>query len=178
MTTPDDPEKPNFAQIAKELEKRHKNDQANIKDPTESGPIHRENAEWLKKLVAEVGWPTFDKVGTDASDFAWFLVQHSDHDLEFQESCLEIMKKLPEGAIHPQNIAYLEDRVLVAKKQPQLYGTQMRTDDNGVYRLYDMVGGYQQVNERRVKMGLGGMTAEEYEAKMIEQYRPKKEDQK
>jgi hypothetical protein len=86
--------------------------------------IDKENTDWLNKHVKKYGWPTISEVGEDGAQAAWLLVQHSDHDITFQIHCLKLMKKLPKSEVLLRNIAYLEDRVLVAQNKPQLYGTQ------------------------------------------------------
>ncbi len=82
------------------------------------------NTEEMKGIVAQIGWPTISKVGKKASFDAWLLVQHADHDVVFQRRCLEMMSAEPSSEINIKNVAYLEDRVRVNEKRPQLYGTQ------------------------------------------------------
>lgn len=86
------------------------------------------NTRWLAGVVHELGWPTAAKVGPEASRAAWLLVQHSDHDLAFQQRCLSLM--VAEGADAAQ-VALLTDRVRVALGQPQVYGTQCRATEQG-----------------------------------------------
>lgn len=73
----------------------------------------------LKRIISRYGWPKISLVGIDVSNAAWLLVQHADHDLEFQEECLRIIKALPKDEILQSNVAYLEDRVRIAKGMPQ-----------------------------------------------------------
>jgi hypothetical protein len=86
--------------------------------------IDERNTTRLKEIVAESGWPTITTVGKEAARAAWLLVQHADHDPDFQTTCLEIMKNLPTDEISPTDLAYLEDRVRINTGRPQLYGTQ------------------------------------------------------
>lgn len=86
----------------------------------------------LKRIVQQHGWPTISLVGKKASRAAWLLAQHADHDTGFQQACLKLMKAVPEDEVARSDIAYLEDRVLVAKGQPQLYGTQFFDDGRGL----------------------------------------------
>ena len=65
-------------------------------------------------------------MGTDGAHAAWLLVQHADDAPEFQEHCLELMRKTPPGEVSPTDIAYLTDRVMVKETGKQLYGTQVR----------------------------------------------------
>jgi hypothetical protein len=78
----------------------------------------------LREIIAEVGWPTISKVGAESSNHAWRLAQHADLDTDFQEFCLGLMVAQASGEVNKEDIAHLTDRILVAKKLPQQYGTQ------------------------------------------------------
>ena len=92
-------------------------------DP-EGGPARTAR---LIEIVDVFGWPIFDRVGEDGEDPAWLIAQHSDQDPEFQARAVELLREAVEaGQASPGNLAYLEDRVLVGKGEPQVYGTQIR----------------------------------------------------
>lgn len=112
-----------------------------------------ENTRRLKEIVNENGWPTISKVGIEGSHNAWLLIQHADHDVEFQEYCLKLMLEIPKEEIDPHDIAYLTDRIAVNKGQYQTYGTQFVQDDSGQY-VPRPLSDPDKVNERRLKMGL------------------------
>lgn len=82
------------------------------------------NRRWLSEKIERFGWPGKSLVGEQAAHAAWLLVQHADADPDFQERCLELMKAAAAGEVAPVDIAYLTDRVLVARGRPQVYGTQ------------------------------------------------------
>jgi hypothetical protein len=127
--------------------------------------LDRERAERLKKIVNQMGWPTRSKVGDEAAKSAWILVQHADHDTEFQKHCLELMKQEAEGEVGKEDIAFLEDRVRSNMGQPTLYGTQFDYDENGVFKelpIENPVG----LDERRRQMGLGPF--EDYKREILE----------
>lgn len=85
-----------------------------------------DNTEWLKKIVAEQGWPTISKVGARAANDAWLLVQHADADPAFQLQALRLMEPLvPKGEVSKPNYAYLYDRVMLKLNGKQRYATQM-----------------------------------------------------
>jgi hypothetical protein len=85
-----------------------------------------ENLPWLKAVVAEHGWPGASLVGTDGAHAAWLLAQHADADPAFQRRCLDLMTAAVEaGEATKRELAYLTDRVLLAERQPQVYGTQV-----------------------------------------------------
>lgn len=91
--------------------------------------IYEKHTEKLKEVVGKFGWPTLTMVGKKANWGAWLLVQHSDHDISFQKKALRLMraaaKKNPQDILK-QNIAFLQDRILVNSKKKQLYGSQFR----------------------------------------------------
>ena len=97
--------------------------------------IDAESQAYLEALVDEMGWPTISMVGEDGSGAAWLLVQHADDDVAFQARVLELMEPmLANEEILPQHYALLKDRVLLAKGEPQVYGTQFQDDGTGVLR--------------------------------------------
>lgn len=107
----------------------------------------------VKKIVKQIGWPTISLVGKKASHFAWLLIQHADIDVEFQQYCLELMKKEVEnGEVTKTDIAYLTDRILVNKGKPQLYGTQFYDRERELIprEILDI----SNLNKRRKSMGL------------------------
>lgn len=113
------------------------------------------NTRKIKNFVSEHGWPTISLVGKKASHMAWLLVQHADHDLDFQLLCLKLLKQAEKkNDINKQNIAYLTDRVLVNQGKKQIYGTQSYYDDKGELSLYT-IKNKRKVNDRRSNMGLG-----------------------
>jgi hypothetical protein len=115
----------------------------------------------LEDIIDRIGWPTIALVGAEASQAAWLIAQHAP-DLEFMERCLELMRRLSENSIHPANMAYLEDRVLMRHDEPQIYGTQFLGSGDAlhVYPIQDP----ERVDERRASVGLGPFV--EYEAQI------------
>jgi hypothetical protein len=87
------------------------------------------NRLWLSEKIKQYGWPGKSLVGEQAAHAAWLLVQHADADPDFQEQCLEQMKAAAPGEVVSIDIAYLTDRVLVARGRPQVYGTQCEEVD-------------------------------------------------
>lgn len=160
-------------QIGSELLRRSVEDQAMRNKVIESGDmslwndeIDKQNTDYLERIVDEEGWPTISKVGNEASQAAWLIVQHADHKPEFQAKCLELLKTLPKTEVRPANIAYLEDRVRVAQGRQQLYGTQFyKEGDKFGPRLIE---DESHLEERRAAMGLE--TFEANYQRILEQY--------
>lgn len=111
------------------------------------------NTEKMKAIVSEIGWPTVSKVGKERSSDAWLLVQHADHDVDFQLHCLQLMKEAEAGEVDITEIAYLEDRVRVNQGRGQLYGTQF-TQKNGEH-IPEPIEDEESVDERRSSVGMG-----------------------
>jgi hypothetical protein len=94
------------------------------------------NTVFLKKLVAENGWPTISSVGERASFNAWLLIQHADHNPAFQLQALRLMESLvTRGEVSKRNYAYLYDRVMLKLIGKQKFGTQFGGCDSGIRKL-------------------------------------------
>lgn len=123
----------------------------------------------LKKLVQENGYPTWELVGKESSGRFFFLVQHADADLAFQEKMMEhIEKEVSTGNVSGRDFAYLTDRIRIAKNEPQLYGTQLEYDTEGNAKprnLYEP----ENCNQRRKEYDLEPL--EDYLEWATEQYK-------
>ncbi len=92
--------------------------------------IDREHTKTLKEILNYYYWITIPEFGKEADGHAWLLVQHADHDPEFQKEALHRLEKLyPSQETSPTNFAYLHDRVAKNEKRPQRYGTQGTVKD-------------------------------------------------
>jgi hypothetical protein len=95
----------------------------------EGSGLHEDRQARLTEIFDEHGWPGHDLVGEEGSTAAWVIAQHSDLDLAFQERALELITEaVAQDDASPGDLAYLTDRVAVAKGEPQTYGTQIRCD--------------------------------------------------
>jgi len=112
--------------------------------------IDSTNLVFIKQLINKYGFPAISGVGENASEAAFILCQHADRDVKFQKSVLEMMKKLNINDVNKEHLAYLTDRVMVAEKGRQLYGTQFR-EGNTLYPIVDSAN----VDKRRAEMGMG-----------------------
>lgn len=140
--------------------------------------VDRENTAWLEATVADAGWPTANDVGDEAATAAFLIVQHADHRPDFQAAMLpELEDAARAGEIPSRQVAYLTDRVRVAQRRPQLYGTQYYVfrnaagaavaDEQGrLQYLLPIVEDIDNLDARRSAMGLGPWI--EYESRMAE----------
>jgi len=115
--------------------------------------IDKNNTNRMKQIIDEIGWPTISKVGKEPSSNAWLLVQHADHDVEFQKYCLSLMQAQPSHEIDSRDIARLTDRICVNTQKPQVYGTQFTQDSSGKF-IPREIEDPENVDERRKEMGM------------------------
>ncbi|WP_289662829.1 DUF6624 domain-containing protein [Flavobacterium panacagri] len=115
--------------------------------------LHNKNAGELEDIINQIGYPSIDKVGEEASQNAWIIIQHAIALPDFMRKCAkELEKAVNENKADPINLAYLTDRIAVFEGKPQLYGTQFDWDKNGEMspNFFDDV---TKVNERRKQIG-------------------------
>ena len=129
--------------------------------------IDHRNTKWLKTVIAKDGWPTISKVGEQASNNAWLLVQHADDDPVFQLRVLRLIEPLAKrGEVDRHNYALLYDRVMLPLTGKQRYGTQFTCDEKG-WRPQTLENDAT-VDERRKEAGLGPIA--EYAKELIAHY--------
>lgn len=116
--------------------------------------MHNSNAKILDKIIEDIGYPSTDKLGKEASDSAWLIIQHAIGQPNFMRKCATLLKHaVGESKADTLHLAYLTDRIAVFEDRPQLYGTQFDWDHNGEMNplpFDDIV----KVNERRKSVGL------------------------
>jgi len=121
------------------------------------GIVDRANTARLKVLFEQCGFPDRERHGEQAQGDAWLLVQHADHDVAFQKHVLSLLEKMAAQRGEPvrRSFAYLADRVAVAEKRPQLYGTQLTAPAERPCALeFDPMDDRAKVEERRAALGL------------------------
>jgi hypothetical protein len=163
---------PDWGAIESELETRAAEDQAVRNQLTGDtfdhalfarlAEVDRANTAWLRALIERHGWPGRTRVGTEGARDAWLLVQHADHDVDFQEHCLALLAAaVAAGEADPKELAYLEDRVAMHRGRPQRYGTQfVQAPDGQPGFVPHTLAEPARVDELRASVGLGPL--EEY----------------
>ena len=98
------------------------------KDPSAYRPdVDHRHTKRMKQIIDEYGFPGKSQVGSGGAKAAWLLIQHADHEPEFQQRCLPLIHEAGLlGEIELERCAYLEDRVRLNTHRNQLYGTQWR----------------------------------------------------
>lgn len=153
------------AALREELLRRREHDQAvrGAVPPAERWPtftheqveaVDADNTEFLKRVIAKHGWPGRDLVSKHGAAAAWLLVQHADHDREFQKQCLPLLRDaVAAGQADPAELAYLTDRVRVGEGRPQVFGTQYTRGPDGA--VPHPIEDPEDLDVRRERAGLG-----------------------
>ena len=110
------------------------------------------NADALMEIVARHGWPTRSRVGKDAASAAFLVAQHN---VRIRSEALRLMLALAPGEVDAQDLALLQDRVLVSGGKPQRYGSQLSLvpGTTDVLRL-EPIEDAAHVDARRAEVGL------------------------
>ncbi len=135
--------------------------------------LHTQNAEVLQTIMNKIGYPTIEKVGKEANNAAWLIIQHSISKPDFMKKSLELLEiAASTHKVNPKHLAYLTDRIAVLEGNPQSYGTQFDWNENGELspNLYDDLA---KVNQRRKSIGLN--TLEEQTVLMQKQAKNEKQ---
>ncbi len=116
--------------------------------------IDAENAGRLGQILSDHGWPGKSLVGEQGAYDAWLIAQHADHEPAVQRQALELLTEaVARGEATPREFAYLTDRVRLNEGREQVFGTQMRPDENGL-PVPAPVEDRERVDERRAEVGL------------------------
>jgi hypothetical protein len=116
--------------------------------------IDAENADRLRQILFDHGWPGKSLVGEQGAHDAWLIAQHADHQPAVQRQALELLTDAAtRGEATPRELAYLTDRVRVNEGRGQVFGTQMRPDENGV-PVPAPIEDRERLDDRRAEVGL------------------------
>ncbi len=116
--------------------------------------LHNKNAKILNAIIDKNGYPTIDKVGKEANEATWLIIQHSIEQPGFMKKCAKLLANaVNEKKAKLINLAYLTDRIATFEGKEQLYGTQFDWDENGELnpKAFDDLA---KVNQRRKSVGL------------------------
>ena len=114
----------------------------------------------IQKYLDQNGYPEISKVGRRQSRAVGYIILHHFDSLTF-ERYLPVVKNLcMEGEAEWDVFAKMTDKLCITKGEPQVYGTQYDRDSNGRTILYK-IDDIDQVNYRRMRIGLGATTVPE-----------------
>lgn len=132
--------------------------------------IHIKNTIRMKEIIEEYGWPGRDLVGQEGAEAAWMVVQHAVLDLDFMQSCVPLLENaVKNNQSEGWHLAFLRDRLLTLRGQPQIYGTQFDRDEEGwpiPYPIEDEA----DVDQRRADLGLNTLKERILEMRQLEQW--------
>lgn len=107
----------------------------------------------VTNIIDKRGWIGKSLVGEQANKTLWLVIQHAP--LDIQKKYLPLLKEsVKKGESKGSQLALLEDRIEMRNGKPQIYGSQIKTDENGkkyVYKIKEP----EYVNQRRKEVGLG-----------------------
>ncbi len=119
--------------------------------------MHNLHADELEYIISLYGYPTIERMGEEACEAAWLIIQHAIGRPGFMKRCLRLIKDAVESNNAPAwHYAYLSDRLAVMEEKPQLYGTHYDWDENlemSILPVDDVV----KVNERRKSLGMNSI---------------------
>ena len=107
----------------------------------------------VKNIIDSHGWLGPDEVGQQGATTIFLVIQHADSltQVTYVPKMREAVKK---GKAQPQNLALLEDRILTNQGKEQIYGSQVRRNDQtGKFEFFP-IQDEANVNKRRASVGL------------------------
>ncbi len=101
--------------------------------------VDKTNLRRIKEIVDQLGLISISKFGKKAPFSTWLLIQHAPKsELKFMKKYLSLMESEING-VDKKNFAYLKDRILVYEEKPQVYGTQLKwNQENNKWELYSL----------------------------------------
>lgn len=94
------------------------------------------NLQKIERIIAQYGWPGKSLVGDQGNRTVFLVVQHAAPATQKKYLPLlkaSVLKSESKGA----HLAYLEDRILMRDGKPQIYGTQIVSDQTtGKWKIY------------------------------------------
>lgn len=118
--------------------------------------LYKDSVNLIKviKILDEKGWVGKDKVGVQANQTIFLVIQHSD--LRIQEKYLPMMRNaVKEGNAIGSSLALLEDRIALEQGKKQIYGSQIyRNPETNEYYIAPL-DDPENVDKRRTEVGLG-----------------------
>lgn len=108
----------------------------------------------VTRILDERGWLGPDVVGPTGSSALFLVIQHAN--IATQEKYLPMMREaVKAGRASGNNLALLEDRVLMRNGNRQIYGSQIGRDPESGEHFLSPLEDPDHVDERRASVGLG-----------------------
>jgi hypothetical protein len=106
----------------------------------------------VRQIIDDYGWLGPDEVGEQGATTIFLVIQHADSltQVTYVPKMREAVKN---GKAKPQSLALLEDRILTTQSKEQIYGSQVRRNEQGKYEFFPIMD-ETNVNKRRASVGL------------------------
>jgi Family of unknown function (DUF6624) len=131
------------------------------------------NQRRLDEIVKQYGWPKKSVFGEEASGVAFSVVQHAE--LDYQKKYLPLLKEaVAQKEARQSDLAMLEDRILTREGKKQIYGTQVRLNQKTELMELYPIEDEENVDDRRIKVGLDPLAQYVKKAFGMEYTPPKK----
>ena len=130
-----------------------KKDQKNRENGIPDFDVDFKNLEVAVSIIEQCGMPTTQNVDRAHIEHLWLVFQHASNTYRkayfhhFQDATKR-------GDLRASSLALMEDRILMDEGKPQIYGSQVAFDENGVNRLHP-IESPEYVDQRRARVGLG-----------------------
>ena len=124
----------------------------------EQGHYDKYNEFLLEYIFKNFGYPSYRKIGLGAIGFVPFTIfLHCSTD--FQEKYLPLLKRVSEDEDRKEFFAQAQDRILMQKGLPQIYGTQLvwnkKAEVLELYKVKDMT----KIDQWRKEVDLGKLSS-------------------
>ena len=111
----------------------------------------------IQKILDEKGWVGKDKIGQQANQTLFLVIQHAD--LAIQKKYLPMMKDaVNKGNANAGSLALLEDRIALREGRKQIYGSQIGTNITTKKQYVLPLEDPDNVDIRRKKVGLNSLS--------------------
>jgi hypothetical protein len=108
----------------------------------------------VTEILDKYGWVGVDKVGGQANQTLFLVIQHSD--LKTQQKYLPMMREaVKNNNASSSSLALLEDRVALGEGKKQIYGSQIGYDNETNTEYVLPLEDPDNVDKRRATVGLG-----------------------
>ncbi len=114
--------------------------------------INTDNVYFVKKVIAEIGFPTIHLTSEKAYRATVLVILHSG-DLELLNSSIKTLENDKSGSIKKRDIAYMIDKARVTQSMPQLFGTQYKIDKDGNFEFIE-IENPKELEKRRAEYGM------------------------
>jgi regulator of replication initiation timing len=115
--------------------------------------IDHKNILQLEAIIKQYGWLNRSLVGQEASGAAFLIIQHAA--LSYQKRYFQLIQEAAaKNEAQPSDAAMLEDRILTHEGKKQIYGTQLRINNETSKLELFPIEDEENVDARRASVGM------------------------